>query len=174
MLFSKNRIPLAFAILVALILCSCATGPSGPVRMYQGETLSKSKVITLHPPSLEEAALVLRIDGETPRSCWTNCMFMQSIELAPGKHKFTSDNFNISRGSTPSPIAAGSKDERLKKLIPIQEWGRHPSLFSTPYKLEFEETLEEGKHYRLNIGTTTTADDWRDHMVVWWQEIPPK
>lgn len=172
MLFSQRKIPLVFAILVALLLCSCAT-ESGPVRMYQGETLSKSKVITLHPPSLEEAALVLRIDGETPRSCWTNCMFMQAIELAVGKHKFTSDNFNIPRGSPPNPLAAGSKDERLKELIPIDEWQRHPSLFSTPYKFEFEETLEAGKHYRLNIGTTTTADDWRDHMVIWWQEIRP-
>ena len=158
--------------MLTIALVGCATSSGEPIKMYPGEVLQHDHLVTLHPPSIGTAAMVLRIDGETPTSCWSNCMFFRPVQVLPGKHTFSSNNLNMPNGQeNNSIIVKAPNNDRLHVLTPKIE---KLSLFSRGYEFEFVETLEPGKHYQLKFATTTTANDWWVNMVTWWDEISAK
>jgi hypothetical protein len=164
-----NNFVRTLTVLLALsfVIGGCASEGSGPIKMYSGEPLPEARVVTLHPPT--GVHMVLYVNGETPVSCVTSCMFYRAVQIAPGQHKFSSGITNIPTGQEKKIL---SKPPSGTQVHPIKAKPGSAALLWSSFQFEFNQSLEAGKHYQLAFGTASGSLD--DPRIVWWQEIPSK
>jgi hypothetical protein len=150
--------------LALLTLVGCAA-PREPIRLYEGTLSSSSSVVTLLPP--KAAYMVLRVSGKVAGgSCFTNCMFISPVHVAPGTHKFSSTNMHMS-ALDDKKVMLSPLPLTLDSAFKIRQTGN--TLLVNGFSFEFEQDLKEGKAYVLQVGHKEDGTKSGQYYV-WWQE----
>ena len=95
-------------------------------------------------------------------------MFLNPVQILPGKHEFSTNNLHISRDNF----------EKLKKPVPSENQDVFPvkrvgvDLFTIDsFAFDFSQSLEKGASYILSMGYKVGENGNKDYFV-WWEKLP--
>lgn len=148
------------ALIFALFLTGCAAEPR--VNMFVGE-LAEEQVATLLPLPPDFGAVNIRIDGEAPGSCLTNCAFFRPVRVLPGVRKLKIELFL-------PPLKGNKRIVPANRIAQVRATEINlVSILVNSAILESEFTFEQGKRYRLEFAYRS-ADDRVPY--IWWELVP--
>ena len=133
-----------FSAFVLLTLSTGCAVSSSPIVLYDQTKFSKDQVVTLLPASNQGIYMVLIVDGKTAGgSCFTNCMFMEPVQISPGRHEFRTGNMQV-------PGYTG---------------------INSTVTFNFEAELEAGKTYELQVKPIKKNKGQQQEFEIAWQQV---
>lgn len=147
-----------------LLLAGCVN-VNKTIKLHEANEQTPDKVVTLFPPFQSKVAMELFINGEKAgESCGRVCPFIQPLELLPGQYRFASNNMHRDYGLEFETDIPFTKTQVFEiKVVSIS-----PQTIS--FRFETLYTLEQGKSYTLQLGSTTDKEGTVRYYA-WWLEV---